>query len=165
MSSSSPNLPHGSAPGLPPRTGPRPEPFGILSTFPPTECGIATFSAALADGHHHERRQQSMSCDAAPPRLWRTRRCSARSTRATSIGPSAPVDVLNRTDVAIVQHEYGIYDGPDGAEIVDIVSEVEVPMIVVAHTVVDLAERQPEAGPRAGLRGRRSGRRDDRDGL
>jgi len=24
--------------------------FGILSTFPPTSCGIATFSAALAAG-------------------------------------------------------------------------------------------------------------------
>ena len=36
----------------------------------------------------------------------------------------------------IVQHEYGLYDGLDGESIVDLLSGVEVPIIVVAHTVL-----------------------------
>ena len=36
----------------------------------------------------------------------------------------------------IVQHEYGLYDGVDGDSIVELLSGVEVPIIVVAHTVL-----------------------------
>ena len=53
-----------------------------------------------------------------------------------SAGLPAPLDVLNGTDVAIIQHEYGLYDGLDGIEVLDILEGVVVPMIVVAHTVV-----------------------------
>jgi glycosyltransferase involved in cell wall biosynthesis len=35
----------------------------------------------------------------------------------------------------IVQHEYGIFDGPDGDEVLAILDAIEVPTIVVAHTV------------------------------
>ena len=55
----------------------------------------------------------------APARHGRTPWCWHRST-ALADGLDAAVDVLNGTDVAIVQHEYGIYDGPDG----DVVLEV-----------------------------------------
>ena len=33
---------------------------------------------------------------------------------------SAASDLLNQCDVAIIQHEYGIYGGVDGDEVVDI---------------------------------------------
>jgi glycosyltransferase involved in cell wall biosynthesis len=46
------------------------------------------------------------------------------------------VKELNEHDVAIFQHEYGIYGGPDGAEILDLIAEVEVPTIVTLHTVL-----------------------------
>jgi glycosyltransferase involved in cell wall biosynthesis len=45
-------------------------------------------------------------------------------------------ELLNRSDVAIIQHEYGIYGGPDGDEVVDIMKSLRVPAIVVAHTVL-----------------------------
>jgi glycosyltransferase involved in cell wall biosynthesis len=53
----------------------------------------------------------------------------ARSVAATS-------ELLNRNDIAIIQHEYGIYGGVDGDEVVRIISGLEVPCIVVAHTVL-----------------------------
>ncbi len=44
--------------------------------------------------------------------------------------------MLNRSDVAIVQHEYGIYGGADGDEVVDVIAGLQVPSIVVAHTIL-----------------------------
>jgi polysaccharide biosynthesis protein PslF len=49
---------------------------------------------------------------------------------------AAAVDVLDDTDVAIVQHEYGIYGGIDGDEVVTVLEALAVPSIVVAHTVL-----------------------------
>jgi len=47
------------------------------------------------------------------------------------------MDALNRADVVIVQHEYGIYDGSDGDSIVAVLEGIERPTIVVAHTVLE----------------------------
>ena len=47
------------------------------------------------------------------------------------------MDALNRADVVIVQHEYGIYDGPDGESIVEVLEGIDRPTIVVAHTVLE----------------------------
>ena len=43
---------------------------------------------------------------------------------------------LNAYDVAIIQHEYGIYGGPDGDSVVAIMRRLRVPVIVVLHTVL-----------------------------
>ncbi len=44
--------------------------------------------------------------------------------------------LLNRGDVVIVQHEYGVYGGPDGEEILQLMAALTVPCIVVLHTVL-----------------------------
>ena len=109
--------------------------IGILSTFPPTECGIATFSAALAAGLV----AQGATVDVV--------RCGDSEDVedplvVTSTGAGGPrgiraaVDALNGVDVAIVQHEYGIYGGLDGDDVVEVLRALSVPSIVVAHTVV-----------------------------
>jgi glycosyltransferase involved in cell wall biosynthesis len=54
---------------------------------------------------------------------------SATSVAATS-------ELLNESDIAVVQHEYGIYGGVDGDEVVDIIGGLHIPSIVVAHTVL-----------------------------
>jgi glycosyltransferase involved in cell wall biosynthesis len=109
--------------------------FGILSTYPPTACGLATFSAALADGLSANGASVSVvrisdGLSTSDVRVvGELRNGSARSVAATS-------ELMNRSDIAIVQHEYGIYGGVDGDEVVEIISRLEVPCIVVAHTVL-----------------------------
>jgi glycosyltransferase involved in cell wall biosynthesis len=43
---------------------------------------------------------------------------------------------LDSCDVAVVQHEYGIYGGPDGEEILPFMSALRIPTVVVLHTVL-----------------------------
>jgi glycosyltransferase involved in cell wall biosynthesis len=45
--------------------------------------------------------------------------------------------VLNTFDVAVIQHEYGIYGGKDGDQLLAVLDRVRVPVIVVAHTVLE----------------------------
>lgn len=109
--------------------------FGILSTYSPTACGLATFSAALADG------LTAKGVDVSVVRVAD----DEASTDAGIVGElvngdpasaTATAELLNRNDIAIVQHEYGIYGGPDGSEVVQIMQALRVPCIVVAHTVL-----------------------------
>jgi len=109
--------------------------FGILSTFPPTPCGLATFSAALTDG---------LSTNGADVSVVRVADGSSASS-ARVIGElvngsptsvTASAELLNRSDIAVVQHEYGLYGGVDGDEVVDIIGGLHIPSIVVAHTIL-----------------------------
>jgi len=43
---------------------------------------------------------------------------------------------LNEMDVAVIQHEFGIYGGEDGDEVITLMQRLRVPTIVVMHTVV-----------------------------
>jgi glycosyltransferase involved in cell wall biosynthesis len=115
--------------------------YALLSTYPPTQCGLATFSAALfthlrgpggrvgvvrvldepVPGEPVPRR--------APEVVHDLVNGSDRST-------AAAVEVINSFDVAIVQHEYGIYGGPDGQDLVPLLYALRVPSIVVLHTVL-----------------------------
>ena len=49
---------------------------------------------------------------------------------------AACAELLNQSDVAVIQHEYGIYGGVDGDEVVDIIDGLRVPSIVIAHTIL-----------------------------
>jgi glycosyltransferase involved in cell wall biosynthesis len=107
----------------------------MLSTFPPTECGIATFSAALAAGLVANGATVDVVRCGDTPQLEDAMVLAALATGPAS-GRASPIDVLNRSDVVIVQHEYGIYGGLDGSDILDVIDRIVVPTIVVAHTVL-----------------------------
>ena len=68
--------------------------------------------------------------------------------------PRRAAAALNAFDVVVVQHEYGIYDGPDGDSVVDVLERLTVPSIVVLHTVlVDPTRHQREVLERGGADG------------
>lgn len=65
---------------------------------------------------------------------------SARATVDWIAGDTASFDQVRDTvagvDLVILQHEYGIYGGPDGAEVLDLLRTTTTPSIVVLHTVL-----------------------------
>jgi polysaccharide biosynthesis protein PslF len=112
--------------------------FGILSSFPSTACGLATFSAALAAG---------LEANGAAAHVVRVLEASDHSptSSAAVIGelvngsPSSvreATELLNQCDVVVVQHEYGLYGGVDGDEVIDVLGGLDVPALVVAHTIL-----------------------------
>ena len=109
--------------------------FGILSTHPPTPCGLATFSAALSDGLE-ERGADVTVVRIADETPTARDNVIGELVNGSSTSVAESSELLNRSDVAVVQHEYGIYGGPDGDEVVDVMRGLRVPSIVVAHTVL-----------------------------
>ncbi|MFG1607961.1 glycosyltransferase [Actinoplanes sp. NPDC049265] len=107
--------------------------FGFLSTHPPTHCGLAAFNSALAahlDGSGVVR-VATTSDDLTPaPGVVHTWMAT------TPAGWRDAAEALNSFDVAIVQHEYGIYPGRDGGEVLSVLHRLTVPSIVVLHTVL-----------------------------
>jgi len=120
-----------------------PATYGFLSTYPPTQCGLATFNAALAT-------QLNTGGGAGVVRLLASDNVSggieldrASAPRVVHTwhtdnagGWPAAANALNRFDVAILQHEYGIYPGDAGAEVLPLLRALKVPSIVVLHTVL-----------------------------
>lgn len=120
---------------VPPR---RTQTFGMVGTYPPTECGLATFTAALRAG----------LCGSDPGQLCRIVRLVderrgdggpevlAELRRGSPSSIVSAVTALKSLDATIVQHEFGIYGGQDGEEVLDIVEGLDGPTIVVLHTVL-----------------------------
>jgi len=109
--------------------------FGILSTFPPTQCGLATFSQALAT------HLQVSGADVGIVRVVESPQAAVRLVTHQYLitAPGAArtaAEALNSFDVAIVQHEYGIYGGRDGVDVLDVLAEIRVPILAVLHTVL-----------------------------
>jgi glycosyltransferase involved in cell wall biosynthesis len=112
-----------------------PAKVGVLSTYPPTPCGLATFTAALSDA------LCTHGADVSVVRVADGSRSSSdrvigELVNGSASSVSACADLLNQSDVAVIQHEYGIYGGIDGDEVVDIIGGVHVPSIVIAHTIL-----------------------------
>ncbi|MDO8390523.1 MAG: glycosyltransferase [Actinomycetota bacterium] len=123
---------------------PMPCRIGMLSTYPPKMCGLATFAAALSThlqlaGHSVEVVQIDDGDRPLDLKLGLVPRARVSASAVLVNGDPASVRsaaaVLSLSDVAIIQHEYGIFGGRDGDEVLDLIEALEVPSIVVLHTV------------------------------
>jgi glycosyltransferase involved in cell wall biosynthesis len=123
-----------------------PASYGFLSTHPPTQCGLATFNSALS---------AHLTAGGVPGGIVRVI-ASGDDNRAgpgvvhtwsdrSVTGWQDAAAALNAFDIAIVQHEYGIYPGDDGADVLPLLRHLTRPSIVVLHTVL----AQPTARQRA----------------
>ena len=112
-----------------------PESYGFLSTYPPTQCGLATFTDALAT---HLGDGAEVGIVRVVDRFQPDRRSAVVHQLVTGAAGSemAAATALNRFDVAVVQHEFGIFAGQDGAAVLEVLRQVRVPTVVVLHTVL-----------------------------
>lgn len=112
--------------------------YGFLSTYPPTQCGLATFCAALL--RHLSNPMAGTRCGVVQvvDGAYQTVRQDPAAALITvcPLSASRAAEVLNRYDVLILQHEYGIYGGLDGEDVLAVLDRVDVPVIAVLHTVL-----------------------------
>ncbi len=109
--------------------------YRILSTFPPTACGLATFTAALSEALVSSGGRVGVVRVADGARASSTM-VVADLENNVAASVAAAIDDLSAGDVAIIQHEYGLYGGVDGDEVLEIMHGLTVPSIVVLHTVL-----------------------------
>jgi len=112
---------------------------GVVSTFPPTRCGIGRFASSMVDALA----QFDPGLEIDVVRLVNGRTASPVASRARmEIDPSSPVSIraagrhLGSCDVAILQHEFGIYGAEDGAAVLDLATQIDAPKVAVLHTVL-----------------------------
>jgi glycosyltransferase involved in cell wall biosynthesis len=117
--------------------------IGLVSTFPPRRCGIATFTDDLrrVTGSHEIVALDPPDHDLGYPsevhhRIRRDERSDYRRV-ARAIGSCV--------DVVSIQHEYGIWGGDDGDSVLDFVHALDVPAVATLHTVL----RTPTARQRS----------------
>ncbi len=113
--------------------------IGFVSTYPPTECGLATFTFALREAIAGFRGTDEgldvvslvdRPNPATPPEVVYQHRTGDRASLTRA------VEILNARDIVLLQHEYGIFGGQDGVEVLDLLSTLDVPVISTLHTVL-----------------------------
>jgi glycosyltransferase involved in cell wall biosynthesis len=111
--------------------------YGFVSPYPPTPCGVATFTASLRDtlvgpGADEGVVVRLVDAPAARPGA----EVVAQLVKNDHAGLDRVAGHLNACDVVIVQHEYGTYGGADGDDILALLDRLEVPSIAVLHSVL-----------------------------
>jgi glycosyltransferase involved in cell wall biosynthesis len=118
--------------------------FSLLSTYPPTRCGLATFSESLSAALTTSPDDSVQIVRAIDDLDGRTpRRVSDRVSITGELHVNRPAGagsvarLLSSADVVVVQHEYGIYGGDDGDDVLRVLEALTAPSIVVLHTVLE----------------------------
>jgi polysaccharide biosynthesis protein PslF len=114
--------------------------IGFVSTYPPTVCGLASYTASLVSAIARDRRSRfglgvidlndNTRRSTSPDVVFHH-----RVGDAPSLAKAARV--LNTYDAVSIQHEFGIFGGADGEEVVDLIAGITVPTAVTFHTVLD----------------------------
>ena len=108
--------------------------FGILSS-PTDTVRACDIHAALSEGLCTNGSDVSV-VRVADGSLSSDARVIGELVNGSATSVAATSELLNESDIAVIQHEYGIYGGVDGDEVVDIIGGLHIPSIVVAHTVL-----------------------------
>ena len=116
----------------------RPVSYGFLSSAPPTRCGLATFTAALGSTLVDQGADVSLVrvLDALPERSTSSFRSVGELIASDPTSIARAAEALNCCDVAIIQHEYGLYGGRDGDDVLKVIDGLFVPSIAILHTVL-----------------------------
>ena len=119
----------------------RPVKMAVIGNHLPRQCGIATFTTDLCDAIAAEYGAAQLSVVAVndehssysyPERvLFQIREGDLASYRAAA-------DFLNAEnfDLVCLQHEYGIFGGKSGNNILELLKQLKMPVITTLHTVL-----------------------------
>lgn len=110
--------------------------IGLVGTFPPRPCGLATFTADMAAALRHAGHCVEVVAlvddddDPVDPSVaHRLLRDDVQSCRDVAVALSTSVDVV------LIEHEFGIFGGQDGLLLHELTDGLRVPYALTLHTV------------------------------
>lgn len=112
--------------------------IAMVGTYPPTTCGLATFTSNVA------------AAIATPGSGWSTRIVRVLDRPEDEVNDEVvaqwiahdeeslwrSLEAINSCDAVVLQHEYGLFAGRDGDAVLELMRGVRVPLIAVLHTVL-----------------------------
>lgn len=128
----------------------------FIATYPPRRCGIATFTSDLLNGlkslygDEPDGKEQEMmqvialnDTDASPGYAYsRDVSFEIRWQHRDDYRRAADFINLSSTDVVSLQHEFGIFGGEDGSDIIHLLRRLKKPLVTTMHTILE----KPTAG-------------------
>jgi len=113
----------------------------FLGSYPPRECGIATFTKDVVDAYDRAfgLRSPVIAVDEPGAEVRRyPPEVVGRIAEEERSSYVAAADFVNRypVDLVNVQHEYGLFGGEKGEWLVDFLRRLEKPVVLTLHTVL-----------------------------
>ena len=129
-------------------SGQAPKSIAVIGNYVPRRCGIATFTHDLCEALAREQTNGNSVIALAMDDVEAGYNYPERVK--FEIRDSIPADYLraaeflniSKIDVAILQHEFGIFGGLAGAHVFGLLENLRVPLLTTLHTV--LSEPTPE---------------------
>lgn len=116
-----------------------------LGTFPPKQCGIATFSMDLYNSLRQQGNKVKIMAVSDNNYDYRYPRAVVfnlkQNQKQDYIKAANYINTSHHIQLLILQHEYGIYGGHDGALILEMVKRLHKPYVLVTHTVLPHPEK------------------------
>jgi len=115
--------------------------MALIGSYLPRQCGIATFTSDLARALADEATDASVLVVAMndipggyryPPEVH----FEIGQNQLADYRLAADYLNMNRVDVVCVQHEYGIFGGPDGDHIMKLLGALRMPVVTTLHTIL-----------------------------
>lgn len=118
--------------------------IAILGNYVPRRCGIATFTANLAESiiasngsnKHNEVFVVAMENGFKTHEYPAIVKQTINQQVQTEYLAAAKAINESKADVCIVQHEFGIYGGESGVFILSLMEQLKIPVITTVHTVL-----------------------------
>ncbi|HEY2118391.1 MAG TPA: glycosyltransferase family 4 protein [Candidatus Acidoferrum sp.] len=134
---------------VPPRPA-LPNRIAVVGNYLPRRCGIATFTTDLCDAIHKEYGATELLAlpvnDTEEGYIYPSRvRFELSEDNLASYRQAADFLNFSNIDLVCLQHEYGIFGGPAGSHILEMLRRLQMPFATTLHTVL----RNPNPDQRA----------------
>src|SRR5256885_6844635 len=118
-----------------------PSRVAIVGNYLPRKCGIATFTTDLCDAIHAEYGATELLAlpvnDTGEGYSYPARvRFELSEDNLASYRQAADFLNFSNIDLVCLQHEYGIFGGPAGAHILELLRRLQMPVVTTLHTVL-----------------------------
>lgn len=121
----------------------------LIGSYVPRQCGIGTFTKDLRDALAAELgggQAMVLALDDEPNRYPYPSevRFQIAAHEPADYRTAAELLNINQIDLTVVQHEFGIFGGKDGAHILELMRRLRMPIMTTLHTIL----REPSSNQR-----------------